>query len=215
MKRVCNYCRVMSISDEYLRESNSELHLERAQLRFQFIAGGGKGAAALASEVDTSNGGTKLVDVSSQSGANVPEKCKSLLKAFKDLESTSFEDIASDLGVSVDDLTDSDIKSYRYPKFTVFTFAIGELGIIRNGENVTQVNNGERNYPNTSVTYLEDFSDVESARQTAKAQIEKRLDNGDYEIGGLDDDADDDNGGDDTDTNINRNERNGRRNGRR
>jgi hypothetical protein len=217
MKKVCNYCVVTSVSDDFLRDSNKELGLERAQLRFQFLAGAGKGAAALASAVDTSNSGTKLVDVSTQIGDNVPEKCKSLLNQFKTLANTSKEDIASDLGVSVDTLTDDDVKSYRYPRFTVFTFQISELGIIRDGENVTIVNNGQRNYPQTSVTYLEKFDDIESARQTAKAQIEKRLDNGDYEIGSLDDDdADDDNADDNTDTKTNRNDnRNGNRNNRR
>lgn len=214
MKRICNFARVTTISDEFLRESNNDLGLERAQLRFQFIGGGGKGASALVSSVDTSNGGSKLVDVSSQDGTNVPEKCRSLLKAFNDLASAKLSEIAESYGKSESELTDTEINSYRYPRFTTFTFDIAELGIIRDGVLVTIVNNGERNYPITSVTYLEDFQDVDSAKQIAKQQIEKRLNNGDYEVGSLDDDEDDD-GGDNTDTNTNRNELNGRRNGRR
>lgn len=179
MKRICNYAKVTSISDEFLKDSNKELNLERAQLRFQFVGGGGRGAGALISNVDTSNGGTKLIDLSSVEGATTAKKCVALLKQFNDLANTSKDDIANELNCKVSDLTETDVQSYRFPKFTVYTFTISEL---TDGEHTT-VNNGERNYSTMSTTYLNEHDDAEEARAVVFQQLQKRINSSDYEYG--------------------------------
>lgn len=179
MKRICDYAKVTSISDEFLKESNKELNLERAQLRFQFVGNGGKGASALISDVDTSNGGTKLIDLSSVEGATTAKKCATLLKQFNDLANMSKDDIAAELNCDVSDLTDNDVQSYRFPKFTLYTFTISDL---TKGEHTT-VNNGERNYTTMSTTYLNEHNDVAEAQRAVLQQLQKRINAGDYEYG--------------------------------
>lgn len=183
MKRICNYAKVTSISDEYLKETNTELHLERAQLRFQFVGSNGKGASALISDVDTSNGGSKLIDLSSIEGATIAKKCAKLKSQFDELANTSKEDIANELNCKVDELNESDINGYRYPKFTMYTFTISEL---TNGEN-TAVNNGERNYSTMSTTYLNEHNDADEAKSVVLDQLKKRIDEGNYEYGEISD----------------------------
>jgi len=184
MKRICDYAKVTSVSDEYLKESNKELGLERAQLRFQFVGGNAVGASGLISEVDTSNGGSKLVDVSSQDGETTKAKCKALLSKFNSFAKTDLDTIAQKLSKQKDELTDSDIKSYRYPRFTVYTFTISEL---TDGKE-THVNNGERNYPTMSTTYLNEHNDKTEAFEVVRADLDRRLQN-DYEFGKVDDDT--------------------------
>lgn len=183
MKRICNYANVTSINAKLLEESNKELGLERAQLRFQFIGGSGKGASALISGVDTSNGGSKLVDLSSIDERTTEKKAAKLLQQFKDLANTSKEDIAKELNCDVEDLTDEDVKSFRYPKFTMYTFTISEL---TDGKEEI-VNNGERNYSTMSTTYLNEHNDKEEAKRVVSEQLQKRIDDGDYEFGKLND----------------------------
>ena len=179
MKRICNYAKVTSVSDEFLKDSNSELHLERAQLRFQFVGSNGKGASALIANVDTTNGGSKLVDLSSIEGASVAKKCAKLKSQFDELANTSKEDIASELGCKVSELSENDINGYKYPKFTMYTFTISEL---TNGE-YKAVNNGERNYSTMSTTYLNEHNDIEEAKNVVLDQLKKRIDDGSYEYG--------------------------------
>ena len=181
MKRICDYAKVTSISDEFLKESNSELGLERAQLRFQFVGGSGSGASALISSVDTSNGGTKLVDLSSIEGNTTAKKCVNLKRQFDDLAMSSKEDIAKSLNCDVSELTDEEVKSFRYPRFTMYSFTITEL---TDGEH-TMVNNGERNYPTSSTTYLNEHNASEEAKQLVYDQLMKKINNGDYEWGEL------------------------------
>ena len=183
MKRICNYAKVTSVSDEYLQESNKELNLERAQLRFQFVGSNGKGASALISNVDTSNGGSKLIDLASIEGNSIAKKCAKLKAQFDELANTPKEDIASELNCKVEDLSESDIKGYKYPKFTMYTFTISEL---TEGEHKA-VNNGERNYSTMSTTYLNEHNDVEEAKNVVLDQLKKRIDDGAYEYGELSD----------------------------
>lgn len=189
MKRICDYAKVTSISDEFLKDSNKELELERAQLRFQFVGGTATGASGLISEVDTSNGGSKLVDVSSQVGDSVKAKCKALKKRFDEFANTSLDDIAEKLGKEKSELTDNDIKSFRFPRFTVYTFTVSEL---TDGEH-THVNNGVRNYSTMSTTYLNEHDDKNEALELVRNDLERRLQN-DYEYGKV---ADDNNEGED------------------
>jgi len=180
MKRVCSYAKVTSISDEFLRESNKELGLERAQLRFQFVGGSSAaGASALIADVDTSNGGSKLIDLSSQEGNNVAQKCAKLLAKFNSLASATKEEISKELDCRESDLTDEDAKSYRFPKFTVYTFTISDL----TDGTETVVNNGERNYSTMSTTYLNEHNDSEEALRIVKDQLQKRINDGDYAYG--------------------------------
>lgn len=186
MKRICNYAKVTQISDEFLKDTNKELNLERAQLRFQFVCGAGSGAGALISSVDTSNGGSKLIDVSSIEGETTAKKCKALKRQFDELAISTKEEIAEKLGCKASDLSDDDVKSFRYPKFTVYTFTISELI-----DGATAVNNGERTYSTMSTTYLEAHNDAEEAKRVVRDQLQKRLDSGDYELGELEKGDDD------------------------
>ena len=181
MKRICNYAKVTSISDEFLQESNRDLNLERAQLRFQFVGGVGVGASALIANVDTSNSGSKLVDLSGIEGVSTAKKCKALLSQFERLAAASKETIAEALNCGVSDLTDDDIKSYRFPKFTMYSFTISELTEGRHNS----VNNGERNYSTMSTTYLNEHNDPEEAKKVVFAQLKKRIDDGEYNYGEL------------------------------
>ena len=183
MKRICNYANVTSINVKLLEESNKELGLERAQLRFQFVGGSGKGASALISGVDTSNGGSKLIDLTSIEEKTIEKKANKLLQQFKDLAMSSKEDIAEELGCDVTDLTDEDVKSFRYPKFTQYTFTISEL---TDGKEEI-VNNGERNYSTMSTVYLNEHNDKDEAKRVVIDQLQKRIDDGDYEFGKLND----------------------------
>ena len=178
MKRICDFAKVTGVSDEFLKDSNKELGLERAQLRFQFVGGSALGASGLISEVDTSNGGSKLVDVSTQDGESTKAKCKALLGRFNSFAKTGLDDIAEKLGKEKEDLTDNDIKSFRFPKFTQYTFTISEL---TDGEQ-THVNNGTRNYSTMSCVYLNEHNDKEEARELVKSDLERRLQS-DYEYG--------------------------------
>lgn len=178
MKRICDFAKVTSISDEFLKDSNKELGLERAQLRFQFVGGSALGASGLISEVDTSNGGSKLVDVSTQDGESTKAKCKALLSRFNSFAKTSLDDIAEKLGKDKNDLNDSEIKSFRFPKFTQYTFTISEL---TDGKQ-THVNNGTRNYTTMSCVYLNEQNDKNEAFNLVKNDLERRLQS-DYEYG--------------------------------
>lgn len=183
MKRVCDFAKVTSVSDEYLKDSNKELGLERAQLRFQFVGGSAVGASGLISEVDTANGGSKLVDVSSQDGDTTKAKCKALLSKFNGFAKTDLDTIAEKLGKEKGELTDTDIKSFRFPRFTVYTFTISEL---TDGKH-SHVNNGVRNYSTMSTTYLNEHNDKTEAFEVVRADLDRRLQN-DYEFGKVDDD---------------------------
>lgn len=188
MKRICDFAAVTKVSDEFLKDSNNELHLERAQLRFQFVGGSNVGAAGLISAVDTSNGGSKLIDVSAQDGESVAKKCKAIKSRFDALAKADKEEIAKAYGKDESELTKDEINSYRYPKFTVYVATISEL---TNGEH-THVNNGERNYPTLSTTYLNEHNDKEEAFAVLKAELDRRISQGDYEYGKVDEKEEDD-----------------------
>lgn len=188
IKRTCDYAQVTKVSDEFLKESNSELKLERAQLRFQFVGGGsGVGASGLIASVDTSNGGSKLIDLATIEGESTAKKCKAVKSRFDALAKATTEEIAKAYDKDESELTKDEINSYRYPKFTVYVATISEL---TNGEH-THVNNGERNYPTLSTTYLNEHDDKEEAFAVLKAELDRRISQGDYEFGKVDEGEED------------------------
>lgn len=188
MKRICDYATVTKVSDEFLKDSNNELRLERAQLRFQFVGGSNVGAAGLISAVDTSNGGSKLIDVSAQEGESVAKKCKAIKAKFDTLAKASEEEIAKAYGKDESELTRDEINAYRFPKFTVYVATISEL---TDGEH-THINNGERNYSTLSTTYLNEHNDKNEAFDVLKAELERKIENADYGFGKMDEKEDDD-----------------------
>lgn len=188
MKRICDYAAVTKVSDEFLKDSNNELHLERAQLRFQFVGGGNSlGASGLIASVDTSNGGSKLIDLATVEGESVAKKCKAVKSRFDALAKAEKEEIAEAYGKEESELTKEEINAYRFPKFTVYVATISEL---TDGEH-THVNNGERNYPTLSTTYLNEHNDKNEAFSVLKAELDRRISQGDYEFGKVDEEEED------------------------
>lgn len=188
MKRICDYAAVTKVSDEFLKESNNELHLERAQLRFQFVGGGSSvGASGLIASVDTSNGGSKLIDLTTIEGESTAKKCKAVKSRFDALAKADKKEIAKAYDKDESELTKDEINNYRYPKFTVYVETISKL---TNGEH-THVNNGERNYSTLSTTYLNEHNDKDEAFAVLKAELDRRISQGDYEFGKVDDEEED------------------------